>query len=343
MSKLINGICYDDNMNIVYVESDLSVAEIQEGTEKIGYDDFSCYRCKVFKIPSTVTFIDTCAFDELDSLEEIIVDENNPVFSSENGILYNKNKTKLIFCPYYNRNKVIEVPPSVEIIDSFAFTCNQSVSKVVMTNVKEIASHAFSYNEVLESVTTGNNLKVIGENAFEDCSKLINIKLSNCLETINKEVFTGCKSIINITLPDTVKHIGWGTFSSCKNLREVNIPPLLKEIPPSLFYGCAKLDNISLHSNINTIGSYAFAYCDSLTNIKIGKNVRNINDGAFFGCDKIEKIFISQNTLDKNPHFLKRYEDKIIKAKTLDMLLDEGFSFKEANEIFAENAQLDIW
>ena len=51
-------------------------------------------RCKSVEIPSTVKSIDANNYVSLfltcKKLENIIVDSNNPVYSSDNGVLYNK-------------------------------------------------------------------------------------------------------------------------------------------------------------------------------------------------------------------------------------------------------------
>lgn len=55
------------------------------------------------------------------ALKSINVSEDNPVYSSENGILYNKDKTKLLAYPMGKIETKFEVPDHVKEIGTFAF------------------------------------------------------------------------------------------------------------------------------------------------------------------------------------------------------------------------------
>lgn len=75
-------------------------------------------------------------------LEEINVDKDNPNYSSENGVLYDKKKTKLILYPYSKEDTSYTLPDSVEtidymLLDSISYlktlTFNKKVSKIGFT------------------------------------------------------------------------------------------------------------------------------------------------------------------------------------------------------------------
>ena len=53
------------------------------------------------EIPDSVTSIALSVFDKCSSLESITVDVNNGYYSSQDGVLFNKTKTKLIKYPKY--------------------------------------------------------------------------------------------------------------------------------------------------------------------------------------------------------------------------------------------------
>lgn len=96
---------------------------------------------KEFVIPSSVTNVDETAFascsdftltitDNIQELlflgmvnaNEIKVIETNPLYSTEDGVLFNKDKTKLIKYPLSSDETVYYVPKSVTSIDGYAFT-----------------------------------------------------------------------------------------------------------------------------------------------------------------------------------------------------------------------------
>ena len=76
-----------------------SLAEltIEEGVETIGDGAFGdCYSLKSVEIPKSVLTIYDGTFLNCSGIREIKVSNDNPNYTSENGILYNKDKTKII-------------------------------------------------------------------------------------------------------------------------------------------------------------------------------------------------------------------------------------------------------
>ena len=69
-------------------------------------------------IPASVTSIGSSAFMQCSAL--IIVDIANPNYSSEDGVLFDKNKAKLIQCPI-SKTGSYTIPSSVTSIGAYAF------------------------------------------------------------------------------------------------------------------------------------------------------------------------------------------------------------------------------
>ena len=86
-----------------------------------------------------------------DSLETISVASSNEKLSSMDGVLFSKNKTKLIFYPYAKRETIYELPNGVtEIADSAFYAANCLGALVVPETIKTIGKDALSNSAILE-------------------------------------------------------------------------------------------------------------------------------------------------------------------------------------------------
>ena len=120
------------------------------------------------EIPASVEYIDTGAFFECDSLTEINVAPDNPYYSSQDGILYNKDKTELLYCPE-GKAGVIRIPDGVTKISEYAFRREYySVNKI---NIIIIPS---SVTEI-EYIPSGTFIQCTKGSAAEEFAKQYNM------------------------------------------------------------------------------------------------------------------------------------------------------------------------
>lgn len=118
------------------------------------------------------------------NLGKFTVEKNNPGFTTVDGVLFNKDKTKLIAYPLNKTDKAYKVPGSVT----------------------EIADGAFAYSIYLEEIEFGSNLKTIGVDAFRGC-RFSEVVIPEGVTTINGCAFTDMKELEKITIPPSVKVI----------------------------------------------------------------------------------------------------------------------------------------
>jgi len=96
-----------------------------------------------------------------------IVDENNPKFESENGVLYTKGKTEILRVPTDIDFSSFVIPTSVTKIGKNAFWgCNME-SIEIPASVVEIGECAFGLCKKLKSVFISKEVKTIGVGAFQ--------------------------------------------------------------------------------------------------------------------------------------------------------------------------------
>jgi len=131
-------------------------------------------------IPKSVTRINEYAFTLCEGLKEYIVASDNENYSSFNGVLFDKEKTDLIFYPQAKTATSYTVPDGVQSIHCNAFyKCPNLTSVTISNSVTSIEYRAFELCEGLITVTLGNSVAQIGSWAFGSCSALREICSTN--------------------------------------------------------------------------------------------------------------------------------------------------------------------
>jgi uncharacterized protein YjdB len=189
---------------------------------------YDCTSLTSITIPNSVTSIrGLWTFSGCTSLTAINVASDNTAFTSENGVLYNKNKTLLIQYPAGKTASSFTIPNTVTIIDYHAFyKCTSLTSITIPDSVTSILGifpfgGAFSNCTNLTSVTIGNSVTSIGEMAFVSCTSLASVTIGNSVTFIRENAFSGCTSLTSVTIPASVTSIENSAFAGCKNLTSV--------------------------------------------------------------------------------------------------------------------------
>ena len=120
----------------------------------IGSSAFEgCYAIEQVNIPAGVTLIGSWAFDGCSSLAHINVAAGNTTFSSEEGVLFNKDKTRLIMYPVARPGETYTVPDGVTNILSYAFErCGTLVEVTLPASLTVISNHAFAKCAALRQI-----------------------------------------------------------------------------------------------------------------------------------------------------------------------------------------------
>ena len=122
-------------------------------------------------IPVSVERLGIGVFSGCTNLEEIIVSADNPVYSSLDGVLYNKDKTELVKWP--DKKLSVTLPESVTSIGDEAFySCAGMTSIIIPESVTSIGDRAFFWCEGLTTITLPESVTNIGDYAFANCYQL---------------------------------------------------------------------------------------------------------------------------------------------------------------------------
>ena len=166
------------------------------GAETIGSQIFlDCSSLRSFKSAGTIKeWNDSEPFFCCPELEEINIGSGDGSFCSENGVMYNKDKTVLVAYPAHKETKSFTVPASVT----------------------EIQQSAFANCHHLESVKLPN-VKIINAYAFENCQSLTSFEVSDKLEKLDADALYDCTALKSLRLPESLKEIGSYAFGYYHN------------------------------------------------------------------------------------------------------------------------------
>lgn len=121
-----------------------------------GIDNAAFYGCtnlESITIPSSVTAMGEAEFAGCNSLKSINVDVNNSAYSSVDGVLFNKEKTVLLYYPHGRPYTQYAVPNGVATIFEFAFAdCTRLTSIEIPSSVTYIIDMAFDGCRSLKDV-----------------------------------------------------------------------------------------------------------------------------------------------------------------------------------------------
>ena len=291
-----------------YDATDLSNVTIPNGVTSIGDYAFECcFSLSIVTIGSGVTNIGDQAFNDCSSLMLLTVDTNNSVYSSLDGVLFDKTQITLIQYPTAVAGDYT-VPNSVINIGEGAFSLSSSLTNVSIPNsVISIGDGAFSFCASLTNITIPNSVTNIGSGAFAFSAGLVSATLPNSVISIGDSAFYYCASLANVTLGTNVANIGVNTFDHCPSLIAITVDvgnAFYSSLDGILFnksqttliqYPAGRTGGYTIPKSVTSIGYGAFAGSAHLTNVTIPNSVTNIGGNAFYSCISLTGICLQGN------------------------------------------------
>ena len=282
--------------------SSLETISLPDGLTTIGGNAFEgCSNLESFTVPKSVTSIGTSVFKGCSKITSINIDAENTNYLSDNGVLYNIDKTTLVACPKGNTGS-ITIPASVESIYKEAFSGCSNLTSLALAE--------------------GSALTTIGEYAFQDCAGLTSFTIPDGVSSIQR-AFYGCPSLQSVTIPSSMTTIHTEAFRECTNLSEVNIPSSVTIIHDNVFYGCTSLESISLPPNLLYLSSRIFRHCSSLTSISIPATVTGLGYSVFESCSNLATAYVYSPFVASSESMTFDYIDVDFSIYVYNNLVDE--------------------
>ncbi len=211
-----------------------------------------CISLEKLTLSSYVSDIADNAFYNCTSLNDITINNGNSYLSVENGLLYNYDKTKLIWVS--NSKEKVSILSGVDVIGKSVFNNHNNLISI---NVNKNNKSYSSFDGVLYDK---NKTKVIAVPAGK-----ASVKILPSVKSIEARAFMNCSKLKSIYIPPRVESIGASAFKGCSNLKSISLPFSVNSIGERAFYGCKSLSSATVPKNVSYIGSYAFDYQFDLT------------------------------------------------------------------------------
>lgn len=284
-------------------------------------------------IPATVIYkgatykvdMNPGAFNRCNLLESITVDADIENYASQDGILYNKDKTEFVHVPKSIKGSVT-IPDGMTGIDASALSgCELLTDVIIPSSVTSIASNAFGGCTGLTSVTIPDSVTSVGVFAFDECVATLYCESAaqpdgweeNWDMYFNGAVVWDCKN--NNTDADGYQY---AVIEGIRYALKDGSAIVVRQ--PQNITAANILDTVTYKDvtyNVTGIAPYAFANCGALqyneygnalylgnstdpyvvlvkikdtliTSCTVHENTKYIYDRAFFGCSNLTSVVL---------------------------------------------------
>lgn len=190
--RVVNKQLFSDCTSLTEITIPDSVTVIHESA-------FSrCKKLEKVTIGAGISEFSPKAFDACTNLKEFFVSQDNAELCSVEGVIYSKDKSKLVVIPG-----------------------GYSGIYAVVPGTTRIGKNAGSQCEKLVGVIVPGSVSIISDEAFSDCSSLQYVYLEKGVTYIRERAFWNCPTLSQITFPKTIAVIEECAFGQCLSLTDI--------------------------------------------------------------------------------------------------------------------------
>ena len=275
--------------------TDLETINFAANGKTLAFGENAFYNCSALyevNLPANVSEIPG-VFSGCTSLRAVNVDSANPYFTSEDGVVFNVDKTEILFFPI-----------------------GKTGDYALPTTVTKIANGVFSGVE-LGTLTIGNAITVIGEDAFRNASLDEIVFEGECAAslTIENSAFYNTEIYYDLVLPAHTKTIenyafcgadldlvvnegvtSFGDYAFYDADVSVNVPASVKTIGAYCFAADYYYADVTFDENstLEVIGEYAFSE-NGIESVSFPATLTTIGAFAFYNCEDLSSVSFADN------------------------------------------------
>ena len=302
--------------------------EFPGSLERIGGWAFArCEQLETVRVPPSVSHVAGNSFCESKNIYSFFVDQENPNYRIENGMLLERNAKLVMGFPMMIAGPV-RIPDGIVEIGNEAFAyCDRMTNVSIASSVRTIARQAFLCCDGLTDVSVPEGVENLGSRAFSCCKRLQSLGLPASLIKCEDNPVQSCPSFRTLNLavgndvfmlqdgclitksgmlvcmanaheqkelcmPQGIVEIGDGVFWDCNNLEVAVVPEGVVRIGGTAFHGCDRLRELTLPLSLRQIGNLAFQFCPELKSVNVPAGVTNIASQAFAFNRKLKEVTV---------------------------------------------------
>lgn len=271
----------------------------------LGKSVFYNTRIRTVAFPQSLTEIGSDVFNNAEVFESVSIDPNNPNYTSDDGVLYDKAKTQIIIYPIAKQNASYTVPSTVTSIADYTFEKNQYLSQITLPEgLTAIGDFAFRYVPKLTRLDIPSSVAKIGKLAIADIDNLEEVVINGNLG--NYAIYNN-PLLSKITLAESVRDISYYGIAKNPQLKELHIKAPEFEFTSGSFGSISDYDEVNITVANQTVK-------DQL--IEIGLNADNI-------------IIYQQPTNQITVHYLDSNKQAIAPSIILDGDIGTSYQTEE--------------
>ena len=242
--------------SMLMLDSKIDDFVVPEGVTNIEDGAFVSSRINKLYLPSTLGELPSDFFNNPSFITYIDVNANNSHYTSDDGVLYDKDETSLVYYPSGKKDSSYSFPASIKHVKKYSIFYNSHLKHAIFNGMLDLEEYAIMNNTKLEDITF--NSYIID---YPPKSITYNPSLKNIFASADNELY----------------HDIDGVLYGKNNL---------------VYYPDGRTDeSYTPDSNTTTISSYAFSHAMYLKNLEFNEGLNSIQERAINNSN-IEKIYI---------------------------------------------------